>query len=285
VLLVATALSYVFAVLINYLASQGSEGALKFIRNTTGALSDKYYLEVTPSGWTFSIWGFIYTWQFLWICYSLSIFCRVQAPLVLGPLFCALYIASCFCNAGWMITFGMEDIVTACVLLFGIVICLYGTLAVVYVRVRSLEGTDKFPKRDFIAVQCLVINGIAFYATWVSIASLLNLAMVLIYKHGVKQEDGCTLSLSILACEIVLWFVMDVAILSNMTKYTLSPWIVLIVALIGSLDKNYVAGKRNSVLTLVLLCVVGVLTVVRLGIFAHRLKKRRSSKLTDISLS
>ena len=26
-------------------------------------LSNKYYIEITPAGWTFSIWGFIYTYQ------------------------------------------------------------------------------------------------------------------------------------------------------------------------------------------------------------------------------
>lgn len=29
----------------------------------TGNISDKFYIEITPAGWVFSIWGFIYTWQ------------------------------------------------------------------------------------------------------------------------------------------------------------------------------------------------------------------------------
>ncbi len=29
----------------------------------TGAISDKYNLEITPAGWTFAIWGFIYAYQ------------------------------------------------------------------------------------------------------------------------------------------------------------------------------------------------------------------------------
>lgn len=31
--------------------------------NTTGGVSDQYSIEITPSGWTFSIWGVIYFWQ------------------------------------------------------------------------------------------------------------------------------------------------------------------------------------------------------------------------------
>ena len=43
---------------------------------STGAVSDENYLEITPAGWTFSIWGFIYAWQVLWIAYGLSTICR-----------------------------------------------------------------------------------------------------------------------------------------------------------------------------------------------------------------
>ncbi len=30
---------------------------------STGNISDTFYTDITPAGWTFSIWGFIYTWQ------------------------------------------------------------------------------------------------------------------------------------------------------------------------------------------------------------------------------
>jgi hypothetical protein len=39
--------------------------------SSPGDQSDKYYLEVTPAGWTFSIWGFIYAWQAAWVLYSI----------------------------------------------------------------------------------------------------------------------------------------------------------------------------------------------------------------------
>ena len=275
VLYILTVLSYVGVLLVNYLAADGPKGPLKFLRNTTGGISDMYYLEITPAGWTFSIWGFIYTWQALWLCYALSFLCRQEVPLVLSPLFCVLYIGSCFCNAGWIISFGIEEIVASCVILFGITAFLYGAISTVFQRVSALD--EKLPKYDYIAVQLLVINGIAFYSTWVSIASLLNLAMALTYKSGMDQENACTLALSILAVEIVAWFILDVVVLRNITKYTVSPWIVLIVALIGSLYKNYVPNKRNSIITLVLMCIVGVLAVIRFVVFAFTLIRKRKS--------
>jgi hypothetical protein len=35
-------------------------------------VANKNPLEITPAGWTFSIWGFIYTWNALWLIYGVS---------------------------------------------------------------------------------------------------------------------------------------------------------------------------------------------------------------------
>ena len=36
---------------------------LGIFHSNTGNISDKYYLEITPAGWAFSIWGIIYAYQ------------------------------------------------------------------------------------------------------------------------------------------------------------------------------------------------------------------------------
>ena len=50
-----------------------------------------------------------------------------------------------------------------------------------------------------------VQNGLALYVTWTSIATLLNFAVVLIYKWNVPNEKATTASLSILALGLVIW--------------------------------------------------------------------------------
>ena len=50
-----------------------------------------------------------------------------------------------------------------------------------------------------------VQNGLALYATWTTIAALLNFAIVLIYKWNVSNETATTASLSILALDLVIW--------------------------------------------------------------------------------
>ena len=58
-------------------------------KNNTGDISDKFYLNITPASWTFSIWGFIFTWQLLWIIYTLSTICRTNTDGVYRQQFSA----------------------------------------------------------------------------------------------------------------------------------------------------------------------------------------------------
>lgn len=50
-------------------------------------------------------------------------------------------------------------------------------------------------------------NGIAIYATWTTIASLVNLTIVLVYNANVSDTDAATISLSLLTVVVVAWYV------------------------------------------------------------------------------
>lgn len=50
-----------------------------------------------------------------------------------------------------------------------------------------------------------VQNGIAIYATWTTIASLVNLTIVLIYDANMSQLDAPIVSLSILTAVLIVW--------------------------------------------------------------------------------
>ena len=55
----------------------------------------------------------------------------------------------------------------------------------------------------------IVHNGFGIYATWTTIATLLNLAIFLTYNEGVDQHIASTISLSVLALEIVAFAFID----------------------------------------------------------------------------
>lgn len=71
-LIVLSQFAYFAALIINALAGPGKGP----FQRSTGNISDRYQTEITPAGWTFSIWGVIYSWLFLMNAYILTWLCR-----------------------------------------------------------------------------------------------------------------------------------------------------------------------------------------------------------------
>lgn len=261
---------YVLLLVFNYYASRPNEGPFRhlFGNATTGEVSNRFYIEITPAGWAFSIWGLIYFWQTAWIIYSLTSLCTKSATDVISPILLVIYAVSSVVNIGWLIVWSRELIQVSSVLLFTIAFLLYATLARSYMSVNI--KTDTVSKRDFILAQVLVNNGLAMYATWCTIASLLNLAMALAYYHGVDQDVASTISLVILAVEVIVWFALENTILDKYVRYTLTIYPVVIWALSASINKNWNPAKRNSIISVVLLSVACTLLAARIAIVAWR---------------
>ena len=268
-------LVFIVVIVLNYAANDPIDGPFRhlFGNATTGGASRKFYIEITPASWAFSIWGLIYIWQGAWIIYSLTLLCRKDAPNVISPVLLVVYSLASVANASWIVVWSHEWIQICSFLLFAISFFLYGTLATSYKTVNL--GTKGIPKRDFIAMQVLVNNGVAVYATWCTIASLLNLTMAIAYFHGVDQDVASTISLVILAVEVVVWFSLENTILDKFVRYTLSVYPVVIWALSASINKNWDLAKRNSIISLVLLAVACTLFVARVVIVVWREQKKK----------
>ena len=268
---------FILVLLFNYLSSRPNEGPFRhlFGNATTGGASNKYYIEITPAGWAFSIWGLIYAWQGAWIIYSLTFLCRKGTPELISPVLLVVYAFSSFANIGWLIVWSRELIQAASILLFAIAFFLYGTLAISYTTM-NIEARA-VSKRDFILIQALVNNGLALYTTWSTIASLLNLTMALTYVHGVPQDVASTIALVILAVEVIVWFSLENTILDKYVRYTLTIYPVVIWALSASINKNWDPYKRNSIISVILLAMACTLLAVRVAIVAWRQIKQKST--------
>lgn len=262
----------------------------------TGDISDKYSTEITPAGWTFSIWGFIYTWNALWILYAVvNLFRKTDKgpayahPVLLPVPFLISYIINLAANCGWMVAFDREQLELALALLIVITLTLYVCLVFAYRHLdRGVEVLVKQDrKKDVWLTRFLVHNGLSIYATWVTIASLLNLTFVLLYRSSftISQENAATISLSILSAFIAAYLIADWFFLDRYTRYTFTPYIVLIVALTGSLAKNYDEGARNTVFTIVLLAISGAASFVKLFllVWRHFRKTENGVIITDTS--
>ncbi|XP_078720098.1 uncharacterized protein LOC144936810 isoform X2 [Lampetra fluviatilis] len=249
VLPVLSLVSFVVMIIFNIAAATGFTKGL--FRNTTGAISGRYSLGVTPAGWTFSIWGFIYAWNALWVAHTLSALCRrgQEGPLyaeasATPPAFHLIWLLNNAINVAWLFLWDAD------------VQLLLKTIA----------------PRELWLTRILAHNGLAMYATWTTIATLLNLGVVLRYDGGVSGSATDSAVLAILALEVLTWFVLEVAVLERHVRYTLTVYPVVIVALSGSVSQNYdtESPSGNDVFTVVLLGVTCALLVARLALAAWR---------------
>lgn len=125
---------------------------------------------------------------------------------------------------------------------------------------------DIFRTRDLLAVRILAQNGLAFFATWLSLATNLNFCLFLAYSCGVDSKVAGTISLFIILSLIVTYTVLENFVWPKYLLYTFTPWFVLHLALIGVLVKNWVKTEpsRNNIITLVILILVFLFTIVKI---------------------
>ena len=166
-----------------------------------------------------------------------------------------------------MIVFDREILPAAFAVLFLMVVTLIIPLVFSYRALdRSMNILVKQERKvDVWLTRLFVQNGLSMYATWCTIATLLNMAMVITYRSAtdIDQRDASTASLSVLAAVILVFLATDWFVLDRYTRYTFTPYIVLIVGLTGSIAKNYDEGARNTIFTTVLLALAGVSALVK----------------------
>lgn len=256
-------------------------------------LSDKYYIEITPAGATFSIWGAIYFWQILFIAYGLSTICRqgpdgylYYSPGIMPVGIYLSYIVNNALNASWLLLFDREIMIAALVVIALMWFTLFIPLVLSHKALHeNLEILQKFGMmKEAWLIRFLVQNAHAFYITWITVATLLNLTIVLTYDAGMDQSMASTISLGILAGEIVLWVVLDFCVLHKYTNYLFSPYIVLPIALGGSLAKNFNPWHTNTIITVALLGLALLAFLVKIILMIVRHCRRRTTQPVESTL-
>ncbi|KPP59795.1 hypothetical protein Z043_122252 [Scleropages formosus] len=173
VVMMASLFVYLAALVFSMLAGSGVIDVL-FLQGIR-RVSEKYDTDVTPVGWTFSIWGLIYSWLSCAMVYLLAGLCR--RILAVGAIFSVLV-----ASTGYLVIFfschGLK---------------VYGAWLYRYHRL------------DLWLIRVLVQNGVALYATWTSSIVFLNLAVVLVHQVGVSPSDATTLCLALLMIATLAW--------------------------------------------------------------------------------
>ncbi|XP_051910253.1 uncharacterized protein si:ch211-161h7.5 [Hippocampus zosterae] len=247
---------------------------------TTGNVSDVFVTEITPSGWTFSIWSVIYVWLTLMIIYILANLCRKNAygyvycspPVLPYGFFICWCLNLCF-NITWLLVWDRAWMIAALVFLILVAGTNYGMISFACHGLHVYGAWLKeYHKVDLWLIRILVQNGVMIYTTWTTIATLINLAIVLTYQANVSPTNAATVSYCILTIVLLVWFFLQNVVLDKHMRYVLIDYPVVIWALTGNFDKNYNAESpsRSGIFIVVLLAAASLLYALRLVLVIWR---------------
>lgn len=167
-------------ILINYLGGTG------YINNTTpGEISDRYLNFLTPSGYAFSIWSLIYLGLAAFSIYQAL---PAQASNARLNSVRPLYIVNCAANVGWIYLWQHNQIPASLAVIFVLLL----TLVLIANNLRSSQNVSNLEKS-------VVDLPFFIYFGWVTVATILNFTVVLVYLD-VKASYLLT---TVLACILI----------------------------------------------------------------------------------
>lgn len=131
---------------------------------TTQKVSANYNTLLTPPGFTFAIWGVIYSWLFLFVLFQLGLFHKKGTgdnPDLIHSI-SVFFILSCVLNMGWIFAWHYELITLCFVLIFS----MWASLFFAYIRLKR-ETTNA---REYFFIQM----PFSLYLAWISAAMTIN---------------------------------------------------------------------------------------------------------------
>lgn len=236
-------------------------------------------MQVTPAGFTFAIWGVIFFWQISWLLYAWTYQCRPEAVHTISTGTYVGFALGSAINSAWLYLFGNELINWSFGFLVGFDVVTYITIGLfAYTYFSNYSTASKID--DFLS-KILVLNGLALYATWTTIAGLINFSIVVQYTYEWDPSTVGTVTLSLLGAAVVLYFTQENTLMYPYTKSVFTVYPVVIWALIGVLAKHWgVPGEeRTAIFALVLLLGTVALIFLRGALFVifFHFRKPRSN--------
>ncbi|XP_015758563.1 PREDICTED: uncharacterized protein LOC107337842 [Acropora digitifera] len=235
------------------------------IYNRTLQIFSQYPVEITPAEWTFWTWSAVFGWQFLWLFYALVMMCRRNGPKVLTPFFFVFNILAFGCTLAWVMLWGEDLVNIALGFIAGTAAFLLVALGIVYHRFNVLRcGMKNFPLGDQIAMELLVLNGLALYASWALYNSFQGTAIVLKYTVEVDDAIVCTIVQAGIAATLLFWFCLDSFVFWRYTLLTITPYVPMIVGFAGTFMKNWDKEKRNAIFNAALMGSCSLMLLVKI---------------------
>jgi len=164
-----------------------------FTNSQIGNVSSRYEINITPAGATFSTWGAIYIWQALWLIFNVVIiFLKNEInriyydPIVLTISFHVIIFFHFTVSISWLFAWDAQKFTLS---LFIIIFMLLTVYAAAFISHKNTVASEPYLKNPVWLIwlyRFFVNNGLAFYATWLTVATLLNLALAITFEWARK---------------------------------------------------------------------------------------------------
>lgn len=247
--------------------------------HTMKELSTKYPSAIMPANYAFAIWGLIFLFQYAWLGYAYSTMCRsngkglvIVNPVTLPKKFHLAYSLSCAGATFWYFTYTSEQLLLSALVLVSTTllgfIALFINLAATVRYQRRLQ--NEMPA-DLICIRVLVQNGVCMFSTWSLYATLVSVTSALAYDpkspYHMTSDDAGSLCLYILGVFIIAASVLENTKLFFLTKYLYSWYFVLIWGLAAIIVRFPDTGRKNTIITIVLLCATVVCLAAKITVY------------------
>jgi benzodiazapine receptor len=175
-------------ILVNWLSAKG------YINNVTPEIiSDKYPTFITPAGYAFAIWSLIYLGLI-----AFSIYQALPSKFERFRSIRTIYILSCVANCAW-IYFWHHEMILVCL---AVIFVLLGTLVFINLNLRGGDSAGE---------NWLARVPFGIYFGWITVATILNFTIALVYLN-VNFTDSATIIIAsiLIALVTILGIIMRV---------------------------------------------------------------------------
>lgn len=265
-LVLLATLAFTVKVVISIYAWWGDAPSLGLLQSLPKAF-EEYKLPISPASWTQSLWLVLFVCELLGLLFSWR-FTLNQNPRTIFFGYYPTSALACLLQVGWVYCWcwRLQEVALAIMVVQTLVLAIcVGQVSVYLFIIRS--DLRFFYACNFKLTRVLILNGSVVYGTLSALLALFNLGAILCENVGLAGETASTIILSLLSSLLFTYFLLENTILDRFLRYVYSIYPVVIWTLLGVLTQTGVGRDslkdRNVVFVLVLVCVVGVLLVLR----------------------
>lgn len=225
---------FILTIFVNFLANY-----LPINDLPTGQVSAVYNNPFTPAGFTFSIWGIIYLFLFIFIIYQFIGKGKINQEFSTGPYFIIASIA----NASWLFLWHYQLIPLSMIVILILPLSLFQIF-------KRLEQYKSYSFKEYIALKL----PFSIYSAWVTVASIANLMVLLVYFKNDWPANFLNIAAII---GILLGLAIAVKILEKYRNIAFA--LVIVWAYIGIIAAHL--SEKNPVMAVIITAGISILII------------------------